>query len=232
MNLSVVIPCYCNPDPVIRHLEACAKAQRKPDEVLVIDDGFPEGHLFARLWQLDWPFRMIYARILVDIPWNQPGARNLGLLLARGDAISFEDADHLPDPTYYAAAENELRSDGMVLVRAQRINPEGKRLKPSPGSWIVRRDAMLTVGGYDEDFSGHYGHDDYQALRRLARRYPGAMRILKDGFSIARDGAARGRLRDDARNRNLLKSKLKETVNHGPVLRFPWTVAIVKERKG
>jgi len=234
MKLSVVIPAYCDKLRIVKHVDACAAVSRLPDEVIVADDCGPEGTAEA-LRGRAWPFRLLYARILKDIPWNQPGARNLGLLLATGDAISFEDVDHLPARRFYAEAEKRLHeSTETALIRAMRTHAAdtSKRLPPSPGSWIVRRDAMLDVGGYDEDFSGHYGCDDDDARARLTRRFPrGAGLLQEPGHLVIREAGTRGLKRDAAQNHDLLKRKARRSVSTGAMLRFPFSVSILQERK-
>ena len=225
MRLSVVIPVYNQDDLAVRHVRACASATRPPEEVIVVDDGGAVG-LEKKLARGHWPFRLVYARVLEDIPWNQPGARNIGMVLSTGDVISFEDADHLPGSGYYAAALDVLggRQD-VTLVRAER-EYGGKTLAPSKSAWCVRRHAILGIGGYDEDFSGHYGHDDGLVIERLLRS--GHAKKIGRHISVPAHGGSRGYERDASHNAALLKLKLGKTRNLGGILRAPFCVSIIR----
>ncbi len=224
MRLSVVIPVYNQDDLAIRHVRACASATRIPDEVIVVDDGGVPG-LDKKLARIQWPFRLVHARVLEDIPWHQPGARNIGMAVSTGDVISFEDADHLPGSGYYEAALEVLESRREVfLVQAER-EYGGETLRASRSTWCVRRHAILAIGGYDEDFSGHYGYDDTLVIERLLRS--GDAKEIGRHVSVAAGGGSRGYARDPSRNAALLAERRVQERNIGGILRAPFEVHIL-----
>ena len=131
------------------------------------------------------------------IPGDYTGraaARNAGIAAARAPLVLFTDADIIAsrdllaqhDETHSAARERiavvgcELQVKSLDEYRLQRDQPSARRpLHPNTRrslSWLyfltgnasVRRDDLLAVGGFDEDFTG-YGHEDLELGYRLAK---------------------------------------------------------------
>lgn len=100
-------------------------------------------------------------RIEKDIPWNQMGARNLGMKQASGWCLML-------DPDMVFSADNMRR----VLAAVEKLNrgeavqyavkaKEWREPKVvSPNTWVIHRDDFWAIGGYDEDFSGNKGWSD------------------------------------------------------------------------
>jgi hypothetical protein len=91
-------------------------------------------------------------RILDDINWNQPGARNLGFHISEGWVIC-ADIDHL------VTKENVIELEKIKLNKGT-IYYLGREDSNSFNVYIMHVDDFEYVGGYDEDFCGHYGYDD------------------------------------------------------------------------
>jgi glycosyltransferase involved in cell wall biosynthesis len=224
LRLSVVIPAYNQDELILDHVTACAAARRLPDEVIVVDDCGKPG-LREKLASRDWPFPLIVIRVLKDIPWNQSGARNIGWTTSIGDVISFEDADHFPQPSYYSKAIELFHMTAATLVRSTRVM--GSHVLPAPqGVCVIRRIALAAVGGYDEDFCGHYGYEDCLLLRQLRQHFPNTFRAIKRETRVIEHGSTRVLDRDTTRNKKLLQTKLTETMNSGSIIRFPYQIAI------
>ena len=98
--ISVVIPHLNQPAMLGRCLDSLAAGQRRPDEVLVVDNGSTElPHAVC-----DRPG----VRLLQEAEPGPGPARNRGVAAARGDVVAFIDADCLADPGWLAAAEAAL----------------------------------------------------------------------------------------------------------------------------
>ncbi len=98
--LSVVIPHLNQPAALGRCLDSLAAGHRRPDEVLVVDNGSTALPLAV----CDRPG----VRLLQEAEPGPGPARNRGVAAARGDAVAFIDADCLADPDWLAAAERAL----------------------------------------------------------------------------------------------------------------------------
>ena len=87
MKLSVVVPVH-NGGPDLRAcLEAIARSSRRPDELLVVDDGSTDGAVACA--------RELGAKVfsLPDGPHGPAWARNRGAARSAGDVLVFVDAD-------------------------------------------------------------------------------------------------------------------------------------------
>lgn len=221
--LSVIIPCY-NPDPELLrwHTEAWLSY---PDgiEVICVDD-CSSMPIRAVL-----PIKpTIIARILVDIPWNQPGARNLGAHLARGEWLLFCDIDHRFEPETIAELLEKPKQETMTYYFARKQivpNEEPRNTGPHFGTVLISADRFAKLGGWDEDFSGHYGYDD----RFFYARSKGSLEHLSLCVYTRSDHVA-DRDRDPARNRELIAQKM-QLLSQGKYspprqLRFDWECLI------
>ena len=218
MRLSVVSTYYGAPEHVVRkHVELCVANTVKPFEVIIVNDGF-KTDLTRLLTELSVLVDIVYADILVDIPWNVSGATNLGIWLSRGDLISFEESDHIPEAGYYKEAV-EVIGQGFDRFFAKYVTMDFHPL----ANYVARRDIMADCGGLDEDFAGHYGNDDSCMEDRVFRRYK-TFKSDKRLITVNVDGMTVGISKDTAFNANLLKNKKISESNKQSILRFPFTV--------
>lgn len=171
-------------------------------EVIVIDDCSPSQPVFGKYQNIK------FAKIKTDIQWNQPGARNLGAHLSKGDMLVFVDVDHLLPPLF------ELFEDCVTLF--PRLSA-GKQIPPNQGIVGIPRDLFV---GYDEDFCGHYGKDDKWFLRThgYARTAHSPIVCLNSRTNdLTRDSSYNQKLFDE--KTSLLKSC---EYKMGEKLRFEW----------
>lgn len=227
--MTVVCPWYYNTSILEYQLNAW---NALPDDLkdqthfIVVDDGSPGK---VQVPQMDLYFSM--ARIKKDIPWNQPGARNLGAFLADTAYILFTDIDHEITADALGKAIAKEKDPNTVYMFPRIFN--GQSHPPHQCSFVIHKQAFERIGGFDEDFSGHRGHDD-SLMRYVIDR--NLKRDMIDGLLVLH-GEARTTCidRDHTRNALLLKSKLQALVNgtyrNGKKLRFGWDV-VHQSRRG
>lgn len=168
-RVSVIIPTYNRAGMVPLAIES-ALAQEYPDlEVLVVDDGSTDATADV--------VRRFPVRYVRQANRGIASARNRGLHLATGDLVAFLDSDDL----YLAGRLRDqvpyfLRWPETVLVYSWfSIRDQGGRVCPgrrcrlsgsigrellgksmegplATATVMVRRDAVLVIGGFDEDF--------------------------------------------------------------------------------
>jgi GT2 family glycosyltransferase len=156
-------------------------------EVIVIDDGASPGtwkavraaaaFSSAAIRYLGAPFR------------KGPGpARNLGWQAARGTIIAFTDDDCIPAPGWLAAgsamfAEADTAGIwGRIIVPMpeqptdHEVNTQGLERSPcATANCFYRREALASVGGFDERFTAAWREDSdlqFTLLRRGRRLLP------------------------------------------------------------
>jgi glycosyltransferase involved in cell wall biosynthesis len=205
--LSVIVHGYNNQDVVDRQLALWATWPNYDDiEFILIDDGSsPPLH-----WK-NPPNRSRRARIFDDIPWNQPGARNLGASLASGETLLFFDLDHFIDaPAFGKILEHSKSINSQEIYRFRRIDPSGKLLHSHLNSFMIKRSAFFSICGYDEDFAGSYGYDDVSFYDRWLDKENTVTVLDSITLRVEEGYATRSLNRNWSRNRRLRKQKLRE----------------------
>jgi hypothetical protein len=168
------------------------------------------------------------ARITTPITWNQPGARNLGASLARGDWLLFTDQDHFL-MAEQAVELMALRKDPHLAYTFDRWrrHEDGKLVPVNRhrGTILIHRDLFNEIGGWDEDFSGHYGHDDSWFIYRV-----GEARIDRSGIRhyVQGGGTDRTSSRCPRHNGGVYRKKVSQLkqgkYKPGETLRFEWEI--------
>ena len=113
-------------------------------------------------------------------------ARNVGIERARGEKLVFLDDDSIPCRGYLRTASVAL--DAYPAVAGRVLQPEdapfqslelpwydqGEETKPTdmlPGcNMAIRREAIESVGGFDEETFG-WGHEESELAERISREY-------------------------------------------------------------
>ena len=225
-SISVVIPTYQRRDSAARLLTALADQTVDPAsyEVILVVDGSTDGtrEMADRFVA---PYRL---RVIGQSNRGRAAACNAGLRAAAGALVVVLDDDMEPGPEFLAAhqrahaADDRLGVVGAVPVSlddvpspaavyvGRKFNRHLAKLAQQQrfglrdfysGNFSVRRDLLLAVGGFDEDFQV-YGNEDLELSLRLAEYGvrlvfdPGAtarQHYAKDFTALARDTMAKGR---------------------------------------
>lgn len=189
-------------------------------------------------------------RITEDIPWNQPGGRNLGMHHASGWCAMMD-----PDMVFSAGqirkvmtAASKLKRGSVIRYGLRHMSPAkpeiGYRPFPgrevdvsSPNTYLIHRDDFWAAGGYDEDYAGNKGWSDVQMLDVLTSMFYVSRRpqLFADfyGTDSISDAAVTSLDRGVAQNRKKRVRKVAEVrkaggwrrwINRvkGPNLRFTW----------
>lgn len=146
--LSIVVPVY----NVEAYLDECLVSLRGQEyekvEIVVVDDGSPDGSLaIARRHSLRDP----RVRIVRRTNGGLSAARNTGVTAARGEFLAFVDSDDRVTPWGYQRSMEALASSGsdFAVFRYERIN---RALITPAARWIRTAHAQTRLGTTLADF--------------------------------------------------------------------------------
>jgi glycosyltransferase involved in cell wall biosynthesis len=193
IRLAVVIPSHDGMPYVMEAVRSALDQQLPPAEVIVVDDGSTDGTAAALEAAFGDAVRIVRGRF-----GSAGAARNAGWRASHAPWIGFLDADDLWFPEKAAVAAEALEgrpaaawffSDGAFRtldgdLHASWLQSYADLSEPYVGqpvaelfevnfiltsSVVVRRDALETLGGFDERLSHA---EDLDLWIRLARRWP------------------------------------------------------------
>jgi glycosyltransferase involved in cell wall biosynthesis len=225
IELTLVYPYYNNKVCLERQLELWTHLPQdlaRRIEYVLVDDGSPEAALVPG----DCPINLTLVRVKEDIPWNQHGARNLGLKLAEGEWAIPSDIDHV-FPAEGLSHVLSMTKDPETVYYFGRQQEDGSPKHPHPNTFLVHRKTFWKVGGYDEDFCGHHGKGDI-LLRLLFERSCRIVRLEELALIELENGATPGMNRSNRHNRRLFKKKKRSVekgkYQNGRTVRFEWEI--------
>ena len=146
LRISVVIPAYRASRTLGRALDSLRAQDRRPDEVIVVDDGSPDGQEVR-----DLVAGLDGVRLIRQPNGGAASARNAGIEAANGDLIAFLDADDYWEPgklRLQLAVLGAHPEVGLVAGRYFVQDPGGPRLGPVlPGGLDGPRDRVVASSG-------------------------------------------------------------------------------------
>jgi hypothetical protein len=228
--INLVFLYYDNPQMLRLQLDcwsAYRDAMKTPPRILLIDDGSPKTRAADLVRQAKCRVPIQVFRIHEDIPWNFAGARNLGCRHARG-WIYVSDIDTLlcPEDAHQLLETRPL--DRAAFYLPKRIWLRSREVaRPGIVNLLFHKSKYLEIGGYDEDYAGHYGREEtdfFNRLKRVARKIDRPDAIIRVvSPKLIWDAHTHGRMRDKTRNGALYEQK-EAAGFPSPVnpLRFSW----------
>jgi hypothetical protein len=168
-ELTIVMAVYGQPlmlDEQVRKISDYPADVRDRLNVVIVDDcGEPEVR-YGDVNRLMGAVRSLKLfRVTQNIPWNQMGARNLGMHHSAGWCLMIDPDMVFDGPTMARMIQAvEKLQRGQVVKWALKHTSNGTLDTSSPNTWLVHRDDFFAVGGYDEDFAGNKGWSDVQLL--------------------------------------------------------------------
>lgn len=240
IRLAYITHFYCNQNDISSVTRLLERYAAYPEEVrarvqfVIVDDGSPIEYQIP-----DLPLNLTWLRINQDIRWNQAGARNLGAVYAHADTIMLTDLDHeLPLESMRELIA--LPSCGKRLYKMWRRDANGQYEKGHPNLFVMSRGRYMECFGYDEEFAGHYGAEDYRFVKYQKARGSLQKYLPKRIWCIERQDIDRKRsyhslVRDHSFNSPIDSRKRHELAHVGngyghsrTFLNFTWTVLLDK----
>jgi glycosyltransferase involved in cell wall biosynthesis len=177
-RVSVIVPCHDLGRWLPETVDSVLAQTYTSWELLVVDDGSTDAETVRLLDDPPWP----RARVLRTACRGLAAARNLLIERSRGELLCALDADDLLHPTFLEKAVAAIDEDpGLTFVSCwvQLFGEEswtwrqeacdlvtllGENTVATPA--LVRRQAVVDVGGYDEGMP-HMGEEDWELWLRL-----------------------------------------------------------------
>jgi len=210
---------------------------------IVVDDGSP-----LQIPPPDLNLNLTWIRVNEDIRWNQGGARNVGVMYAKSDNMLLSDLDLIfPEETLKALTETGPCGKNIFKFKEKEMvdgKATGVLRKGHPNTFFLSRARFLRFYGYDEEFTGNYGAEDFRFVkfqksqgsrqRYFDERYPYTVR-----HEIDRKNAYHSLSRDLSTNTPVDSRKRFENEawghEHGHsrmALDFTWTLLAQRRRPG
>lgn len=165
-RISVVLATHNRAEELERALAGLVSQERKPDEVIVVDDGSTDATA-AVLDRHEDDSRLPLRTIRRAVAAGPATAREEGWRAAGGELIAFTDDDCVPGPGWLAAAEHAWGREPDTFVQG-RTEPEQEH--PGPFSRSLRverlnasfptcnmiypRELLERIGGFDTETYG------------------------------------------------------------------------------
>jgi hypothetical protein len=180
-KITLVFPYYEAPKMLavqLLNILGYTEDTRQMLDIIIVDDGSPVYPAKGLIDTFRLPIKVSVYRVKCDIPWNNHGARNLGVMQSpEGSWILGLDIKHIvpascmdflvwdrsfalqPGNFYtFACRRLEAAESGMSVIRWMQTR-QGKPCKPHPNTYLICREDFWRVGGYNEDYCGTYGGD-------------------------------------------------------------------------
>lgn len=244
IRMAYVTHFYCNRKnlesvlELLRHYATYNASVLDHVHFVVVDDGSPIQYEIP-----DIDLNLTWLKIEQDIPWNQGGARNLGLVYAKADNVLLTDIDvAVPEHTLGYLARRRPCNKSIYRL-SMREETTGARIDSHPNVFLLSRARYLKFFGYDEDFSGHYAFDDLRFIRGQKLHGTFLARLSPEYFVYHRSGIQTGEsyhdlVRDESRNALLNARKHFEYEWYGregghsrKSLHFTWKLLVDRRRK-
>lgn len=189
-DVSVIMPAYNNADTIVRALASIAAQSLRPRQVIVVDDGSNDGTVAAIMGMVG-AMNGVELRLVRQANSGAGAARNQAIARAQGKWLAFLDADDewLPDKIRRSIEVSEAGDLVMSSHNLWNVGADGASLNNSRDRWLrnpddpyrtlflrgfissstvlVRRDAVVAVGGFDADLRSAQDYELWLAI--LAR---------------------------------------------------------------
>jgi glycosyltransferase involved in cell wall biosynthesis len=157
--VSIIIPTYNEAADIRRTLDACVRLQYPHKEVIVVDDSQDNTPDIVKEYEAQG-VKLVHRAVNRD---GRSGARNLGILEARGDIVIILNADVFPTPDFidrllphyengadYVMVESRVANQEKLFARFVEAqyhdNYDGQDWITWTEGFSCRRDAALKVG--------------------------------------------------------------------------------------
>lgn len=181
IKLTYVTHFYCDQDNIDSVISLLREYETYDPNLLdivmfvIVDDGSPIVYEIPK-----FNLNLRWIKINENIPWNQAGARNLGVTYAKSDNIVMTDLDHkIYENTLWYMANH--KPCGRNVYKVYRNDFNGNCIRGHINLFFMSRARFMRFFGYDEEFAGHYGRED-DTFRKIHKWHGSKLRYLPKKF--------------------------------------------------
>lgn len=150
-------------------------------EVIIV-----EQDTHSKIGHLNFPAKHIFTKS--NMPFNRSWGFNVGLNNCNSDVVVFTDCDLIMDPEQFIKSikllneydmvspyssvvdltydESQLQMDRIIQInRPGRGETDHQKINICGGITMFRKSSILKISGWDENFIGWGGEDDFQAIK-------------------------------------------------------------------
>jgi len=205
-------------------------------QFVIVDDGSPVEFDIP-----EYALNITWLRITEDIPWNMGGSKNLGVVYAKSDKVLISDLDR-EFPEHTLRKMTEMGNLGRKFYKVWARDSETKVMgRPHSNTFLISRGRFLKLYGYDEEYAGGYGAEDYRFVkfqkyhgswqRKLPKKFYCIRRkLMKDGDYVSLKREFTRNTPIDQRKRNELLYWGEESGHSRMFLNFKWDVVFTHNR--
>lgn len=182
-SISIVMTSFKRAHLLENTLDSIAAQHRKPNQIIIVEDGHDQAteDVCAKFYRLGLPVEFYERRNRPNLGYSNPAIpKNIAIKKATGDILIVQCAEVMytspNDIVNLVRPLEECRGVSTFATVSARDAEGGFQEwyagpKRSQGWFLdfcqaVRRDAVLDIGGFDEDYKG-YGFDDDDFAYRL-----------------------------------------------------------------
>jgi hypothetical protein len=242
IKLTYIIHYYIDQESPASLLDLLYEYSKYSDSLLdvvqfvVIDDGSP-----LEFNPPEYDLNIIWLRITDNIPWNQGGARNLGMTYAKSDKVLITDLDH-KFPEHTLKRMTNMGNLGKKFYKIWKKDLDSQTYgRPHPNTFLISRGRFFRLYGYDEEFSGGYGAEDYRFVKFQKNHGSWQKKLPRKYYCIKRDVdrelSYHSLVRDHSRNTPIDQRKRNELLYWGEesghsriFLNFNWKLVFQHNR--
>ncbi|WP_148417379.1 glycosyltransferase family A protein [Helicobacter pullorum] len=182
IKLTYVTHFYCDQDNIDSVISLLREYESYDPNLLdivmfvIVDDGSPIAYEIPK-----FNLNLRWIKINENIPWNQSGARNLGVTYAKSDNIVMTDLDHkIYENTLWYMANHKPCGRNFYKIKYVDSN------KGHSNTFFMSRARFMRFFGYDEEFSGHYGAEDFRFVK-FHKAHGSRQMYLPDKYRVERN---------------------------------------------
>jgi glycosyltransferase involved in cell wall biosynthesis len=182
-SFSIIISYYNNPEGLLAHARLIglySKVSIDLIEFIFVDDGskqFPARDYQEQFFNIcnrkcDVKCDVKFVELTEDIGFNSGGAKNTGVLYVKYDRILMMDMDVWLQPSNVSNfLHTTLQPKQYMSDFSVSFNEDPAKGFKHPNIIFINKADFINIGGYNEDFSGRYGYEDLEILKRFNRHH-------------------------------------------------------------